>query len=94
MIECRGGVTYTGISNDLAGRWKAHRGGRGARFTRSFPPVRMLTAWCVEDRGKAARMEAAIKSLAAGEKRKLAAGESEISGFEGARRIPGGDLPT
>ena len=35
ILECADGSLYTGWTNDLAGRVKAHNAGRGAKYTRS-----------------------------------------------------------
>ncbi|WP_425522297.1 GIY-YIG nuclease family protein [Xanthomonas citri] len=38
LLECKGGVFYAGITNDIARRYRAHASGNGARFTRARPP--------------------------------------------------------
>ncbi len=63
LLECRGGAYYAGITNDLAARFEAHCAGRGARFTRANPPVRILGACVFADRAAASRAEWAIKQL-------------------------------
>ena len=35
MVRCTGGQLYTGWTNDPAARLRAHRSGRGARYTRA-----------------------------------------------------------
>src|SRR5690606_34591935 len=42
ILECAGGRLYTGITVDVEARYRAHAQGRGAKFTRSFPPSRIL----------------------------------------------------
>ena len=42
LILCRDGSIYTGITVDVAARYAAHVDGRGARYTRSHPPARLL----------------------------------------------------
>ncbi len=44
LLECRDGRTYTGIATDVAARFAAHSSGKGAKFTRANPPVRVLGA--------------------------------------------------
>ena len=44
ILECADGSLYTGWTNDLAGRVKAHNAGRGAKYTRSHRPVRLVAA--------------------------------------------------
>lgn len=63
LLRCRGDRLYCGITNDLPERWRAHHEGRGARFTRAFPPEELLGAVDVGQRGTALRIEAAIKRL-------------------------------
>ena len=40
VLECRGGVLYTGIAKDVDARFEVHVKGAGAIFTRLNPPVR------------------------------------------------------
>jgi putative endonuclease len=69
LIECVDGSLYTGITIDLASRFEAHRDGRGARYMRLHPPLRMLAAEAHPDRSSASKAEYRIKQLAAAEKR-------------------------
>lgn len=73
LLECAGGRLYTGITPDLEARFQKHCAGRGARFTRSYPPVRILAAEPCSDRSRASQMEYRIKRLSAAEKRRIAA---------------------
>jgi putative endonuclease len=72
LIECRGGSIYTGIAVDVAARYAAHAAGKGARYTRSRPPERLLAVFAVADKSAALREELRIKRLSALEKRALA----------------------
>lgn len=63
LLECRSGAYYAGITNDLDARYAAHLEGRGAKFTRGNPPVRMIGARPYADRAEASRAEWAIKQL-------------------------------
>jgi putative endonuclease len=71
LIECEDGSIYTGISNDVDARYAAHVAGKGARYTRSHPPRRLLATFVHNDRAAAARAEYAIKQLSAQEKWRL-----------------------
>jgi putative endonuclease len=71
MIECKDGSIYTGITNDVDARYAAHVAGKGARYTRSHPPLRLLATFAHDDRAAASRAEYAIKQLSAQEKRRL-----------------------
>ena len=46
LIECRDGSVYTGITVDVAARYAAHISGKGARYTRSHPPLRLDPRAC------------------------------------------------
>jgi putative endonuclease len=72
VLECAGGRLYTGITVDIDARYKAHAGGRGAKFTRSFPPRRIVLTQTFANRSEALKAEHAFKKLSPEEKRKLA----------------------
>lgn len=69
MIECEDGSIYTGITVDVAARYSAHLGGKGARYTRSHPPRRLLVSLEYADRSSALKAEHEMKCLTANEKR-------------------------
>jgi putative endonuclease len=68
MLRCRDGSLYTGITNDVGRRLAAHAAGRGAAYTRSRRPVRLVYREPARGRGAALRREAALKRLAKDEK--------------------------
>ncbi len=72
LIECRDGNIYTGIAVDVAARYAAHMKGKGARYTRSHPPKRLLAAIDYPDRSSALSAEYAVKQISAAEKRAYA----------------------
>jgi putative endonuclease len=61
LLECAGERLYAGVTNDLAARFAAHRAGRGARFTKAFPPVRIVAACELPSRSQALKAEHALK---------------------------------
>ena len=63
LIECRDGSFYAGITNDLEARYQAHVSGKGARYTRSHPPIRLMGSRPYENRAAASRAEWEIKLL-------------------------------
>lgn len=63
LLECRDGSLYTGITNDVEARFAAHCSGKGARYTRAHPPLRVAASIAQPDRSSASRHEAAIKRL-------------------------------
>ncbi len=73
IIECRDGSLYTGIAIDVAKRYAMHVAGKGARYTRSHPPARVLATFAHPDRSSATKAEIAIKKLSPDAKRALCA---------------------
>ncbi|AWV07919.1 GIY-YIG nuclease family protein [Marilutibacter maris] len=71
LLECRGGRIYTGIATDVERRYAEHLAGKGARFTRAWPPERVLARFRYPDRAAASRAEHAIKKLSPARKRAL-----------------------
>jgi putative endonuclease len=69
LIECEGGSIYTGVTTDVAARYARHASGKGARYTRSHPPVRLLMSMEFADRSSAQKAEYRVKRLSAMEKR-------------------------
>jgi putative endonuclease len=63
LIECRDGSLYTGVAVDVVRRYAQHTAGKGARYTRSHPPLRLLVSFEYPDRSAALRAEYAIKQL-------------------------------
>ena len=61
LLECRNGSFYAGISNDVQARFQAHLAGKGARYTRANPPLRVLAMRAYPDRAAAARAEWQLK---------------------------------
>jgi putative endonuclease len=72
MLECLNGKLYTGITANLAARFRQHAAGTGAKFTRTNPPARMITAIPCDDRASASRLEWQVKQLKPAGKRALA----------------------
>jgi len=64
LLECKNGAYYAGITNDLASRFAAHVAGKGARYTRANPPIKILASKPYPDRSAASVAEARLKSLA------------------------------
>lgn len=74
LIECVDGSVYTGIAVDVDRRYAQHVAGKGARYTRSHPPSKLLARFDYPDRGAALRAEYAIKQLPPARKRALVEG--------------------
>lgn len=71
MLLCGDGSLYTGWTNDLKKRLAAHQSGKGAKYTRSHEPVRLVWYECFEERSQAMHCEAETKKLSRQEKEKL-----------------------
>ncbi len=64
VVECADGSYYTGITTDMTRRLNEHnRTKRGAKYTRSRRPVRLIYFESHENRSEASRAEAAFKKL-------------------------------
>jgi len=61
LLECRDGSYYAGISTDVQARFAAHVAGKGARYTRARPPLRVLASRQYPDRASASRAEWELK---------------------------------
>jgi putative endonuclease len=72
MIECEDGSLYTGISVDPQARFAAHAAGKGARYTRSHHPRRLLATLAFPDRSSALKAEHRVKQMRPAQKRRLA----------------------
>ena len=68
ILECADGTLYTGWTNDLDKRLQAHNSGKGAKYTRSRLPVKMVYAESHANKRDAMRREHEIKQLARNEK--------------------------
>ena len=63
ILKCKDGTLYTGWTNDLDKRVKAHNEGRGAKYTRSRTPVELVYYETFETKEEAQRREYAIKKM-------------------------------
>jgi putative endonuclease len=63
IVECADGTYYTGWAVDPEKRVAVHNKGRGARYTRTRVPVRLVYVEEVPDRKSAMKREMAIKRM-------------------------------
>lgn len=63
LLECNNGAYYAGITNNLEARFSAHQSGKGARYTRANPPIKILASKLYPDRSSASIAEAQLKNL-------------------------------
>ena len=71
IVECADGTYYTGWAVDPAKRVAMHNKGRGARYTRTRGPVKLVYVEELPDRKAAMKREIAIKRLGRTGKSKL-----------------------
>jgi putative endonuclease len=71
IVECADGSYYTGWTTDPIRRLAAHNAGRGARYTRSRRPVRLVLLELQDHRSAAMKRERVIKMMTRERKRKL-----------------------
>jgi putative endonuclease len=78
IAQCGDGTLYTGWTDDLEKRARAHNEGKGGRYTRSRRPVRMIYSETFASRHEAMSRERAIKKMTRAAKQSLAgvAGEN------------------
>lgn len=68
MLECADGTLYTGITDDMVRRLRAHNEGRGAKYTRGRGPLKLRYLESVPDKSTALKREHALKQLRRSEK--------------------------
>ena len=71
ILECSDGSFYTGWTNNLERRVKAHNAGKGATYTKSRRPVELVYFEAFSTKQEAMRREWEIKQLSRVEKCKL-----------------------
>ncbi|MDD4894723.1 MAG: GIY-YIG nuclease family protein [Candidatus Omnitrophica bacterium] len=71
IIRCKGGLLYTGITNDLDRRIAAHNSGKGCKFTKYRRPVKLLYSESGFTKSGALKREVQIKRLKRSDKLKL-----------------------
>ncbi|MEE8425568.1 MAG: GIY-YIG nuclease family protein [Elusimicrobiota bacterium] len=72
MLHCAGNTLYTGIAKNVQARLKQHKGGKGAAYTRSHLPVRLVYQEDGFTRSEALIREAKIRTMPPKMKRALA----------------------
>jgi len=79
MLRCAGDRIYTGYAVDVETRFEQHKSGKGAKFTKAFPPECILRKFELNSHEEALRLEARIKRLPRPQKELLAAGNEELA---------------
>lgn len=84
ILETNDNSYYIGITNRLDERIAAHNAGKGAKYTASRTPVRLLAAWLTYGRSKASKLEHQMKKLSRPQKTKLI---ETYENFQSAKRV-------
>ncbi len=71
ILRCGDGSLYTGIAKDVRARAKQHSEGRGATYTRTHLPVKLLYQQEGLTRSKALIREAQIKAIPRSKKEQI-----------------------
>lgn len=71
ILRCGDGSYYTGWTNDLERRLRAHSEGRGGKYTRSRLPVELIYREEFATKEEAMRREWEIKQLTRAQKEEL-----------------------
>ena len=73
ILRCRDGTLYTGWTNDIEKRVKAHNEGKGAKYTKARLPVKLVYSEEFETKTEAMKREYASKRMRREAKEKLIA---------------------
>ena len=84
MLLCADNTLYTGWTNRLGARLTAHGAGRGAKYTKTRLPVRLVYCERLPDKSAALRRECALKALTRAEKLALIAQGGSLAGLDPA----------
>jgi putative endonuclease len=76
IVQCSDGSLYTGWTNDLDKRIAAHNAGKGAKYTKTRRPVRLIYYETFETKQEAMSREYHLKQLTRAQKEALIAGAS------------------
>ena len=68
IIKCVDGSLYTGTTNDLEARFEKHKSGKGAKYTRSHKPKKIVFFEKCDNKIVAQKKERGIKNLTREEK--------------------------
>lgn len=68
ILLCKDNSFYIGSSNDVEKRFSDHKNGKGGRYTRSHPVIKILYTEALKTKSDALKREAALKKLSKSEK--------------------------
>ncbi|HIX64026.1 MAG TPA: GIY-YIG nuclease family protein [Candidatus Mediterraneibacter colneyensis] len=87
IVQCSDGSLYTGWTNDLEKRIKAHNAGKGAKYTKSRRPVVLVYYEEFSTKEEAMHREWEIKRMSRQQKMKMI-GSRESASTSGAALSP------
>ena len=68
IIECKDNSLYTGITNNLSKRLEVHNSGKGAKYTKTRLPVKLVYKEIYRTKEESLKRESEIKKLKRREK--------------------------
>lgn len=71
ILRCSDGSLYTGWTNDMEKRLKAHNDGKGAKYTKGRRPVELVHVEKFDTKEEAMKREYEIKHMTRAKKEKL-----------------------
>ncbi len=79
ILRCADNTLYTGVTNNIHKRLKAHNAGKGAKYTRARLPVAVLEIFPCDSKSDAFKLEYKIKQLSKIKKLELCLNSLEAS---------------
>jgi putative endonuclease len=71
ILKCSDGSLYTGWTNNIGKRIKAHKEGSASKYTRSRRPVKLVYLETMSGKSEALKREREIKLMSRGRKLEL-----------------------
>ncbi|MEK6894788.1 MAG: GIY-YIG nuclease family protein [Nanoarchaeota archaeon] len=68
LVECLNGSFYTGVTNDVEKRMKAHSSGKGSKYVRASGFSRLVSTKNFSNKSEAMKAEYYVKQLSRDEK--------------------------
>ena len=79
ILRCSDGTLYTGWTNNLDERIKAHNNGTASKCTRARLPVTLAYSELCDDKSTAMKRECEIKKLTKAQKEKLVQSDKSVN---------------
>ncbi|MCR6514755.1 MAG: GIY-YIG nuclease family protein [Clostridium sp.] len=71
VLRCNDGSLYTGWTNNIEKRFKAHSEGKGAKYTKGRGPLELVYYEEFEEKSDAMKREYAIKKMTKAQKNNM-----------------------